>query len=122
MAAFFATWVGALVVTLQHANQETLYFDEESWKPIRGQVVSTFDIRFSRPLSWMWCHIDIHIPHHISPRIPWYKLPAAREALMAAYPEIYQERRFRVRDLRWMVKTPYLQRDESRGVWALSAS
>ena len=122
MAAFFATWVGALVVTLQHANQDTLYFDENSWKPIRGQVVSTFDIRFSRPLSWMWCHIDIHIPHHIAPRIPWYKLPEAREAILEAHPQIYQEKPFRLRDLRWMLRTPYLERDDERGTWALSTS
>jgi omega-6 fatty acid desaturase (delta-12 desaturase) len=121
IAAFVATWVGALVVTLQHANAQTLYFDQASWKPIRGQMVSTFDIRFSRPLSWMWCHIDIHIPHHIAPRIPWYKLPEARAALKAAYPELYQERPFRLKDLSWMLRTPYLERDEARGVWGLSS-
>jgi omega-6 fatty acid desaturase (delta-12 desaturase) len=121
VAAFVATWVGALVVTLQHANADTLYFDKESWTPIRGQMVATFDIRFSRLLSWMWCHIDIHIPHHIAPRIPWYRLPEARLALIKAHPELYQERRFRFRDLGWMWRTPILVRDETRGVWLLSA-
>jgi omega-6 fatty acid desaturase (delta-12 desaturase) len=120
MAAFVATWVGALVVTLQHANQDTLYFDKQSWTPIRGQMVSTFDIRFSRILSWMWCHIDIHIPHHIAPRIPWYRLPEARLAILKAHPDLYQERRFRFRDLAWMLRTPTLERNEARRVWQLS--
>jgi omega-6 fatty acid desaturase (delta-12 desaturase) len=120
MAAFVATWVGALVVTLQHANADTLYFDKQSWTPIRGQMVATFDIRFSRLFSWMWCHIDIHIPHHIAPRIPWYRLPEARLAILNAHPELYQERPFRFRDLGWMWRTPTLVRDEARGVWGLS--
>lgn len=121
VAAFVATCVGALVVTLQHANADTLYFDKASWNPIRGQMVSTFDIRFPRFLSWMWCHIDIHIPHHIAPGIPWYRLPQARLALLKSYPELYQERRFRFRDLAWMWRTPTLVRDDSRGVWGLSS-
>jgi len=120
-AAFVATWAGALVVTLQHANADTLYFDKDSWRPIRGQMVSTFDIRFPRVLSWMWCHIDIHIPHHIAPKVPWYRLPEARQALLDAHPELYQERPFRFRDLRWMWKTPFLERDDARGVWALDS-
>ena len=66
--AFVANLFGALVITVQHANRHTLLYTAEGWSPLRGQLVSTFDVRFYRWLEWMWCDINIHIPHHIAPK------------------------------------------------------
>jgi len=28
------------------------------------------------PLSWLFLHNNLHIVHHLNPRVPWYRLPA----------------------------------------------
>jgi omega-6 fatty acid desaturase (delta-12 desaturase) len=42
----------------------------------------------------MWFDINIHLPHHLAPKIPWYHLRRAAEAIKASHPEWYQERHF----------------------------
>ena len=57
--------------------------------------MSTFDVRFPRWLEYVWCYGTIHIPHHVAPAMPWYNLQKAARAIRQAYPNYYQERRFR---------------------------
>jgi omega-6 fatty acid desaturase (delta-12 desaturase) len=104
-----ATLTGSLIFVVQHTNMEALFYAPEAWTPLRGQVVSTFDVRFPRLLEWMWCDINFHIAHHVAPRIPWYHLRRAARALARAYPRYYQERRFGASELRFMWRVPLLR-------------
>jgi fatty acid desaturase len=38
-----------------------------------------------RVLSWLLLNFNEHVTHHADPRIPWYALPARRQALPAAF-------------------------------------
>ena len=60
-------------------------------------------------IEWLWCDINIHIPHHVSPRIPWYNLRGAAKALKAAYPGYYQERRLGRSELQFLWRVPFLR-------------
>lgn len=110
-----STLIGSLLVTVQHSNMESLFYPEETWSPLRGQLVSTFDVRFPRLLEWLWCDINIHIPHHVSPRIPWYNLRAAAAALKTALPAGYQERHLGKSELSFLWRVPFLKPVPERG-------
>ena len=106
--AFVAMITGYILLIIQHANHETKWFTEESWTPVKGQLEATFDVRFPRLFEWLWLDINIHIPHHMAPRIPWYHLREASAAIKHKYPKVYQERKFSLKELDWMIKTPFL--------------
>lgn len=110
-----ATLIGSLLVTVQHTNMDALFYTPEAWTPLRGQIVSTFDVRFPRLLEWLWCDINLHVAHHVSPRIPWYHLRAAGRALAHAHPAYYQERRFGRSELEFLWRTPFLRATDRPG-------
>jgi omega-6 fatty acid desaturase (delta-12 desaturase) len=91
---FIAAAHGAMLTYLHHTSADALVFDKSGWTPFRGQVISTFNVRFPRICEAMWFDINIHLPHHLAPKIPWYHLRRAAEAIKAAHPEWYQERQF----------------------------
>ncbi len=101
--------VGALLTFLHHTSADSMVFDKETWTPFRGQVVSTFEVRFPRFIEWMILDINIHLPHHLSSRIPWYHLREASQAIRNAFPAYHQERPFRVADVRAVFKNPLLK-------------
>ena len=117
--SLIAIVLGSLIILFQHANEDSLIF-EDGWTPMRGQLVSTFDVRFPRVVEWLWCDINIHIPHHLCPAIPWYNLRAARLVLREAFPGSYQERRFSfARHLLWLRRTPFIRKVESEGYYEM---
>lgn len=106
---------GAVLITLQHAHGESIVYEPEGWTPVCGQLASTFDVRFPRLLEWLWCDISIHVPHHIAPGMPWYRLREASEALEASYGAYYQRYQLAPSELGWLVRAPVLAKDEARG-------
>jgi omega-6 fatty acid desaturase (delta-12 desaturase) len=113
------TLSGALVITVQHSNRHTLSYTKEAWSPLRGQIVSTFDVRFPRFIEWLWLDISIHIPHHVAPSMPWYHLRKAGTAIRTAFPEYYQSQKFSMWHLDWFAKTPFLIEDSDRGFYSM---
>lgn len=116
-----AAALGSLITLLHHSHAETLVFEAEDWCPFRGQVLATFQVRFPRLFEWLWLDINLHLPHHLAPQIPWYHLRQASEALLRAYPAYHQERPFRWRELQVLWSHPLLHRDEQRGLYVLRA-
>lgn len=112
--------VGALFTYLHHSGEGALVFDATSWTPLRGQVVSTFDVRFPAWVEALFFHINRHPPHHLSPRIPWYNLPRAMDALRAAHPTLHIERRFSPRYLLRAWRAPLLA-ETSPGVFVAAS-
>ena len=104
---------------MQHANRHTLLYTQAGWSPLRGQLVSTFDVRFPRWMEWLWCDINIHIPHHIAPRIPWYHLRQASAAIQAEWPEYYQSESFSLDHLSWFARTPKLREIPDLGIFEI---
>ncbi len=117
--AMVTSWV---IITIQHANRDSVWYEQAGWTPVRGQLVSTFDVRFPRWLEYVWCYGNIHIPHHVAPPIPWYNLKKAGRAIQEAYPDYYQEQRFRISHLKWLWRTPFLERDADKSYYMLEGS
>ncbi len=116
-----ASLLGGIMVSVGHANINTIWYDREKWSPLRGQLVSTYDYRFPAWLEYLVLNINIHIPHHISVRIPWYHLKGAARSLKEKYPEYYQELPFRFKDMNWIVWAPLIEKDEELGHYQMIA-
>ncbi len=107
---FIAAAHGAMLTYLHHTSADSMVFDKQDWTPFRGQVASTFNVRFPRFVEALWFDINIHLVHHLAPRVPWYHLRAATEAIRAKNPEWVQERRFSLGYLRASWARPLLVR------------
>jgi omega-6 fatty acid desaturase (delta-12 desaturase) len=118
---FIAAGHGALLTYLHHVSADAMVFDKADWTPFRGQVASTFNVRFPRWIEALWFDINIHLPHHLAPRIPWYHLHAATEAIRAANPSWVQERRFSLAYLRASWARPLLVRAANGDHFEMSA-
>ena len=107
---FIAAAHGAMLTYLHHVSADALVFDDADWTPFRGQVVSTFNVRFPRWIEALWFDINIHLPHHLAPRIPWYHLGTALDAIREKRAEWVQDRRFSFGYLRASWARPLLTR------------
>jgi omega-6 fatty acid desaturase (delta-12 desaturase) len=119
--SFIAAAHGAMLTYLHHTSADALVFDKADWTPFRGQVVSTFNVRFPRFVEALWFDINIHLPHHLAPRIPWYQLKAATEAIRRVEPAWVQERRFSFAYLRASWARPLLARATSGDHFEMAA-
>lgn len=80
-ALFFQPWM-AVYTFLQHTADDRPLYPPDTWTPYDGQFRGTINVRHARFISWLHFHIDVHVPHHLSVRIPCYRLPEANEALL----------------------------------------
>lgn len=119
--AFIAAAHGAMLTYLHHTSPDALVFDREGWNPFRGQVVSTFNVRFPAICEAMWFDINIHLPHHLAPKIPWYHLKRAAEAIRAARPDAYIERRFSFSYLRACWAKPLIARAAGQEYYGMTS-
>jgi acyl-lipid omega-6 desaturase (Delta-12 desaturase) len=117
---FIAAAHGAMLTYLHHTSADALVFDRADWTPMRGQVISTFNVRFPRVIEALWFDINIHLPHHLAPRIPWYHLKTAAAAIQAARPDLVQERRFSLAYLRASWARPLLARAASGDAYEMA--
>jgi acyl-lipid omega-6 desaturase (Delta-12 desaturase) len=118
VAIGFAT--AALFTLVQHSADDALVFDEADFTPFRGQVLSTFDVRFPWIVETLCMYITLHVVHHLTTRVPWYHLKRASAAIKATYPDYYQERRLTLGYLRRLWSCPVLQRDPERGFYVMA--
>ena len=121
LPAFIAAAHGAMLTYLHHTSADALVFDKGEWTPLRGQVISTFNVRFPRWIEALWLDINIHLPHHLAPKLPWYNLRRAAEAIRAAEPDYYQERQFSFAYLRASWARPLLARHPGQSRYAMAS-
>jgi len=117
--AAIAMVTGSVIITIQHANEHSVLYDRKDWTPFRGQIVSTFDVRFPAWMEYLWFDINIHIPHHVAPSIPWYYLKQTSRLLRRAYPAYHQEQAFGLDHLAWWRRTPFLKKIPDKGYYVL---
>ena len=86
-------------VYVHHVSPEIRWWRRREWSQFRGQMESTTILRFPRVINRLWFHnIFVHVPHHVDMRLPFHQLPAAAEAITAAFPETVKVSRFRPGD------------------------
>ncbi|MHB1090096.1 MAG: fatty acid desaturase [Ilumatobacteraceae bacterium] len=91
-------WIIGFSVYVHHIGEDIRWYPRRMWTKFRGQMEGTTILRTPRVLNIFFHHIFIHVPHHVDMRIPFYELPAAARAIMAAYPTVVRERRMSLRN------------------------
>ncbi len=76
--------IGA-TVHIHHIQPDIAWHSHGVWSKFKGQVEGTTNFRLPKVLNVFFHNIFIHIPHHVDPRIPFYNLPEAAEAIKRYY-------------------------------------
>ncbi|MDD3765360.1 MAG: fatty acid desaturase [Nevskiales bacterium] len=85
----------ALFIYLHHTHPDIPFFVErEQWSPAIGQLFCSTVVRFSWLMEKLTHNIMIHVPHHVNPHIPFYRLPQAYADIKQHYAQYIHEYQF----------------------------
>ena len=108
----FHAWM-ALYTFLHHTSDDVTFLTEDRWNPFAAQMDGTVNVLSPRWLSYLHLAIDVHIPHHVSTRIPSYHLRAANDALASgSWGHHMRQRPLTLAYLRHQVRSCHLWADE----------
>ncbi len=71
--------VAAWMLYVQHQYEDTYYRDPSEWEFERAALEGSSYLRLPRALTWVVGNANYHHVHHLSARIPNYRLRAAHE-------------------------------------------
>ena len=70
-----AASVGVWLFYVQHQFEDTYWVEDEAWNPHDAALHGSSHYDLPGPLSWITANIGVHHVHHLSSRIPYYRLP-----------------------------------------------
>ena len=105
LPAVVGTSFGALLTFMHHTHEGGPVFDARGYEPFAAQVEGTWNVRFPRVMEWMWLDINVHLPHHVLPHVPWYQLRTATEHIRQGAPKLVKEKDWSLQTMRasWRV-------------------
>lgn len=86
---------GILLFYVQHQFEETYWDRDPNWDYFEAAVYGSSHLVLPRPLQWLTASIGIHHVHHLSSRIPNYRLQECLEA----NPDLQQATQVTMRDV-----------------------
>lgn len=75
--------IGSWMFWVQHNFEQTYYAGEADWRFVDAGLQGASYLALPAPLAWFTGSIGLHHVHHLNPRIPNYRLEAARRAVPA---------------------------------------
>ena len=79
----FASIAGVWLFSVQHRFEESEWFRQEQWTPLKAALNGSSYLQLPPVLQWFTGNIGFHHVHHLMPRVPNYRLQACHEALLA---------------------------------------
>lgn len=76
--------IGVWLFYVQHQYEDTYWDMRPEWSRENGALQGSSYYDLPKPIMWITGYIGIHHVHHLSSRIPFYKLPK----VIKAYPEL----------------------------------
>jgi len=70
-----AATAGVWLFYIQHQFEDTYWDDEEGWTFQNGALHGSSHYDLPSPLRWITGNIGIHHVHHLSAKVPFYRLP-----------------------------------------------
>ena len=71
---YIATTIGAWFFFVQHQYEDAYWAKDEDWSFVQAALKGSSYYKLPRVLQWFTGNIGFHHIHHLSPRIPNYKL------------------------------------------------
>jgi acyl-lipid omega-6 desaturase (Delta-12 desaturase) len=78
--ALVGSWIGGWLFFVQHQFEETLWENADKWDVKLAALKGSSHLQMPAVLNWMTCDIGLHHIHHLSSRIPNYRLRACMAA------------------------------------------
>jgi omega-6 fatty acid desaturase (delta-12 desaturase) len=72
--------IGAWMLYIQHQYEDTYYQAPGTWNFELAALQGSSYLQLPRPLAWCVGNANYHHVHHLSAKIPNYRLPAAHES------------------------------------------
>jgi acyl-lipid omega-6 desaturase (Delta-12 desaturase) len=72
--ALVASWIGGWLFFVQHQFEETLWEKADKWDVKTAALLGSSHLQLPALLNWFTCDIGLHHIHHLSSRIPNYRL------------------------------------------------
>jgi omega-6 fatty acid desaturase (delta-12 desaturase) len=69
-----AASIGVWLFYVQHQFEETYWARREAWEPVDAALQGSSHYDLPEPLRWMTASIGVHHVHHVSSKIPFYRL------------------------------------------------
>lgn len=66
---------GVWLFYVQHQFEDTHWSEGEEWEFADAALHGASNYELPRPLPWLTGNIGIHHVHHLSSRVPFYRLP-----------------------------------------------
>jgi omega-6 fatty acid desaturase (delta-12 desaturase) len=86
--------IGVWLFYVQHQYESTYWSQRPEWTHEQAALLGSSFYDLPKPLMWLTGNIGIHHVHHLSSRIPFYKLPK----VLKAYPELKNVSRLELLD------------------------
>jgi omega-6 fatty acid desaturase (delta-12 desaturase) len=83
---FIASAAGVWLFYVQHQFEDTHWTGQKDWEFEHAALHGSSYYDLPAPLRWFTANIGIHHVHHISSRVPYYRLPE----VLGDYPELKQ--------------------------------
>ena len=73
--------LGGYIFYAQHNFPEVQLLEDTEWSYFKAALYSSSFIKMNRFWRWVTANVGFHHIHHINPRIPFYRLPEAMNAI-----------------------------------------
>lgn len=105
-----AASIGVWLFYVQHQFEQTYWEQEPHWSHPDAALHGSSFYDLPRPLMWITGNIGVHHLHHLSSRIPFYRLPD----VLSDYPELRKIGRLGLRESLECVRFTLWDSDEKR--------
>ncbi|MDR0136557.1 fatty acid desaturase [Metabacillus idriensis] len=69
--------MGVWLFYVQHTFEDSYFEEDENWDYVKAAVEGSSFYKLPKPLQWLTGNIGYHHVHHLSPRVPNYRLEEA---------------------------------------------
>ncbi len=109
-ALYLAGAIGVFLFYVQHQYEDTYWQEHGDWNYQDASLAGSSYLDLPKPLAWITGHIGVHHVHHISPKIPNYKLQECHDE----NPMFHQVTTLRLRDTFATLRLSLWDEDQAR--------
>ena len=78
---FLASSIGIALFFIHHQYEDTYWAEDSEWSHLNAALKGSSYFEFSKFPSWIIGNINLHHVHHLSSRIPFYRMRECLEAM-----------------------------------------
>ncbi|KAK9803546.1 hypothetical protein WJX73_007178 [Symbiochloris irregularis] len=114
---WFMPWLGyhfwmSTFTVVHHTAPHIPFKPASEWNAAQAQLSGTVHCDYPRWVEFLCHDINVHVPHHVSSKIPWYNLRRATDSLRSNWGEFMTECHWNWRMMRTIFTELHFYSDE----------